>query len=99
MLGRGVINLNDVVTNLQKMLPHLIGEDIAIQTGLAPDLGPVKADPGQLEHVLMNLAANARDAMPAGGNLILETINVHLEDVQTGPHFRTTPGSYALLAV
>src|SRR5262249_39337764 len=61
-----VISLNHVVTGLQKMLVRLIGEDVEIQISLADDLAPVKADPGQVEQVLMNLAANARDAMPAG---------------------------------
>src|SRR5262249_5067624 len=94
-----IISLNDVVTGLQKMLSRLIGEDIEIQISLTPDLGSVKADPGQIEQVLMNLAANARDAMPSGGKLIVETRNAHLPDQHPSPHLSIPPGDYALLTV
>jgi PAS domain S-box-containing protein len=94
-----VINLNDIVSNFRKMLDRLIGEDVQIQTQLAPDLGTVKADPGQVEQVLMNLAANARDAMPAGGQLTLETANVSLNRSSAGPDFNVPPGSYVRLTV
>jgi PAS domain S-box-containing protein len=94
-----VINLNDIVANLRKMLDRLIGEDVQIQTWLASDLGTVKADPGQVEQVLMNLAANSRDAMPAGGQLALETANVSLNRSSAGPDFNVPPGSYVCLTV
>jgi PAS domain S-box-containing protein len=94
-----VINLNDIVANLRKMLDRLIGEDVQIQTRLAPDLCTVKADPGQVEQVLMNLAANARDAMPAGGQLTVETTNVNLNRSSLGPDFNVPPGAYVRLTV
>ncbi|MDR3675828.1 MAG: PAS domain S-box protein, partial [Acidobacteriota bacterium] len=76
VLAPQVLDLNAVVSNLDKMLRRLIGEDIKLHTHLDPTLGRVKADPGQIEQVLMNLVVNARDAMPTGGNLTLETSNV-----------------------
>src|SRR5262249_17843002 len=94
-----VINLNDIVATLRKMLDRLIGEDVQIQTQLAADLGSVKADPGQVEQVLMNLAANARDAMPAGGQLTVETANVNLNRSNIGLDFNVPPGSYVRLTV
>jgi PAS domain S-box-containing protein len=94
-----VINLNDIVSQLRKMLDRLIGEDVCIQTHLAVDLGNTKADPGQIEQVLMNLAANARDAMPSGGVLSLQTANVNLNRSSLGPEFNVPPGSYVCLTV
>src|SRR5208282_416431 len=75
VLETRVLNLNTVVTELQKMLPRLIGEDVEIRSVLDPALGHVKADQNQIEQVIMNLAVNARDAMPEGGRLTLETAN------------------------
>jgi CheY-like chemotaxis protein len=75
-----VLNLNELVGNLRRMLDRLIGEDITLTTRFQPDLWPVKADPGQVEQVIMNLALNARDAMPTGGRLTIETANVQLDD-------------------
>ena len=94
-----IINLNSLVTNLDKMLQRLIGEDIQMRTIAASDLGSVKADPGQIEQVIMNLAVNARDAMPKGGNLTLETSNVVLDDIYVQKHPGTLSGRYVMLAV
>jgi CheY-like chemotaxis protein len=70
-----IVDLNDVIANVEKMLGRLIGEDISMRAELTPELWPVKADPGQIEQVLLNLTVNARDAMPAGGRLTIKTSN------------------------
>ena len=93
-----IINLNRLLTNLDKMLRPLLGEDVEIVTMTAPKLGHVKADPGQIEQVVVNLVVNARDAMPHGGKLTLETANVELDQNYAAEH-GTEPGSYVLLAV
>ncbi|HTW57487.1 MAG TPA: ATP-binding protein [Terriglobales bacterium] len=94
-----VINLNSLVVNLDKLLQRLIGEDIEMKSVVDPSLGSVKADPGQIEQVIMNLAVNARDAMPKGGSLTLETANVDLDEAYTREHPGTAPGRYVMLAV
>ena len=94
-----VLNLNVLVADLDKMLRRIIGEDIQIETILPPDLWPVKADPPQLEQIIVNLAVNARDAMPDGGKLTIETANVVLDEVYARQHLNIQPGSYILLAV
>jgi PAS domain S-box-containing protein len=94
-----VINLNSVVTGIEKMLRRLIGEDIGFSTGLAQGLWHVRADPGQIEQVIMNLAVNARDAMPAGGQLTIETVNVELDEQYARNHVAVTPGPHVMLAV
>jgi PAS domain S-box-containing protein len=99
VLSPRIINLNDTVMNLDSLLRRLIGEDIEVLTVPAGDLGSVKADPGQIEQVIMNLALNARDAMPHGGKLTLETANVTLDDAYAIEHQPITPGRYVLLAV
>ena len=93
------LNLNDVVSDVSKMLQRLIGEDIAIVARLEADLDPVNADPGQVAQVLMNLSVNARDAMPDGGVLTLETANVDLDADYAAAHLGVQPGRYVMLAV
>lgn len=99
VLSPRVINLNDVVLNLDSLLRRLIGEDIEVFTAPASDLGSVKADPGQIEQVIMNLALNSRDAMPQGGKLTLETSNAVLDDSYARQHQPVQPGRYVMLAV
>ncbi|MBI1955713.1 MAG: PAS domain S-box protein [Acidobacteria bacterium] len=94
-----VLDLTDLVTDLSKMLRRLIGEDVQLSTVLQPALGLVKADPSQLEQVIMNLVVNARDAMPQGGRLTIETANVELDEGYTRLHPSCQPGPYVLLAV
>lgn len=94
-----VINLNEAVANMSNMLRRLIGEDINLLTVLEPELGRVKADPGQVEQVIMNLAVNARDAMPGGGKLIIETKNVFLSEEYASRHASVTSGQYIRLTV
>ena len=99
VLRPAVLDLNAVLSDLGEMLRRLIGEDIALVTALAPALGYVKADPSQIEQVMMNLAANARDAMPHGGRLTLETANVDLDAAYTRRHIGVHAGPYVMLAV
>jgi two-component system, cell cycle sensor histidine kinase and response regulator CckA len=94
-----VLDLNTVVTGAEKMLQRLIGEDVALVSVLNPELGAIKADPGQIEQVIMNLAVNARDAMPDGGKLTVETANIELDTTYTEQHSVVTPGRYILLSV
>jgi signal transduction histidine kinase/CheY-like chemotaxis protein len=94
-----VLDLNAVVTNLAPMLRRLIREDVELLTVVKSGLGHVKADPCQIEQVIMNLVINARDAMPKGGVLTIETANVELDEVYYTQHFSAQTGSYVLLAV
>lgn len=94
-----VVDLNSVVVEMNKMLHRLIGEDIDLMMGLAADLGKVKADPNQIEQVLLNLAVNARDAMPLGGKLTIETTNVHLGEEYARSHVPIPAGKYVMLAM
>jgi PAS domain S-box-containing protein len=94
-----VLDLNHIVIELSKMLQRLIGEDIDLRIQLAVELGRVKADPNQLEQVLMNLVVNARDAMPKGGKLTIETSNMHLGEEFADSHMSVPPGHYVMLAV
>ena len=99
ILEMKVLDLNTVLSNLDKMLRRVIGEDIELVTILAEDLGRVKTDPGQIEQVIMNLAVNARDAMPQGGKLIIETANVGLDEKYARNHIAVKPGRYVMLSV
>jgi len=94
-----VLEVNKLVSDLEKMLRRLLGEDVELGTRLAPTTGRVKADPGQLEQVIMNLAVNARDAMPNGGKLTLETGNVDLDEAYAADHYPARAGPFVLLAV
>ncbi len=94
-----VLNLNDLIENVKKMLGRLIGEDIELQTDLNENLGSVKIDPGQFEQVLVNLAVNARDAMPSGGRLLVETRNVERDEAFALLHPDVKPGNYVRLGM
>jgi PAS domain S-box-containing protein len=94
-----VLDLNAVVNGLEQMLGRLIGEDVELVFRLDPGLGQVRADPGQLEQVLVNLAVNARDAMPQGGRLLIETRNADLDPPYAANHLGAKPGAYVLLEV
>ena len=94
-----VVDLNASVMEVEKMLHRVIGEDIEMAIRLQPDLGRVKADPGQLSQVLMNLAVNSRDAMPNGGKLVIETANMELDDTYGRQHLGAKPGPHVMLAI
>jgi CheY-like chemotaxis protein len=94
-----VLDLNAHVSNMDKMLHRMIGEDIELVTLLAENLGRIKADPGQIEQVILNLAVNAKDAMPNGGKLTIETANVKLDESYALSHVGVTPGHYVMLSV
>src|SRR5437773_9313187 len=94
-----VLDLNAVVTNFEAMLQPLIGEDILLEAVLQPGLGLVKVDPGQIEQIILNLTVNARDAMPEGGKLTIETANVELDEAYARRHVSVRPGPYVMLAI
>ncbi len=94
-----IIDVNDVILNLDKMLRSLISENIELKASLAPDLRAARADPNQLEQVIMNLAINARDAMPEGGTLTIETANATLDQAYAAQHVSVIPGDYVMVAV
>jgi len=99
VLDPKVLDLNGIVLNVQKMLRRLIGEHIELRTNLDPALGCVKADQSQIEQVILNLAVNARDAMPQGGKLLIETAKVDLDEDYARRHPPQKPGAYVLLSV
>jgi PAS domain S-box-containing protein len=94
-----VLDLNTTVTDLSKMLRRLIGDDVELLLEVSADLGQVKADPGQIEQIIMNLAVNARDAMPKGGTMVIETANLDLDEVSAAKHPPASAGSYVSLTV
>jgi two-component system, cell cycle sensor histidine kinase and response regulator CckA len=99
VLRPAVIDLNTVIGELEKMLRRVIGENIHCRTVLDPALGHVRADPGQLQQILMNLAVNARDAMPGGGSFIIETSNIALDEAFASSHTGVMPGRYVVMNV
>ena len=99
MIQPKAVDLNHLITNLEKMLRRVIGEDIALHTLLSPELASIKADPNQMEQVLINLVANARDAMPRGGALTVATKNVTLDECLSCEGGDIPPGSYVEMAV
>jgi two-component system, cell cycle sensor histidine kinase and response regulator CckA len=99
VLQPAVLSLNMVASGVEKMLRRILGEDIDYVQVLAPDLGLVRADPGQIEQVLVNLVVNARDAMPDGGKLTVETRNVELDEAYAARHVAVKPGSYVQFTV
>ena len=94
-----VLHPNALVEGTEKMLRRLIGEDVEVITALSPKVSKISADPGQIEQVLINLVVNARDAMPAGGKITIETANALLDEAYADLHLAVKPGSYVMLAV
>jgi PAS domain S-box-containing protein len=99
ILETKVLDLNSLLLNLEKLLHRIVGEDVELISVLTQDLGRVRVDPGQVEQVVMNLAVNARDAMPSGGKLTIETGNVELDEAYSHSHIAVTPGRYVELSV
>jgi len=94
-----ILNLGALISGMGDMLARLLGEDIRVHLHAPPDLWSVRADPGRIEQVVMNLAVNSRDAMPEGGQLTIETSNVMLDESYTRDHLEVKPGPYVMLAV
>ena len=94
-----VLNLNELTADMNKMLRRLVGENIRMVTVCSPDLGHVRADAGQLQQIIVNLVLNARDAMPDGGTLTLQTSNVQIDEAYVRSHSDATVGDYVMLAI
>src|SRR5207245_10565597 len=94
-----ILDLNAIVVNLDQLLRRLMSESIEMKTFVSKDVGAIKADPGQIEQVIMNLVVNARDALPNGGRIVIETSNVDLDSAYTRDHTVVHPEPYVLLAV
>ena len=99
MLQPKILDLNLVVSDMKKMLERLIGEDVELITSCEPNLGHVRADPGQVEQVIMNLVVNARDAMPKGGRIIVDTSNVSIGVEEAAAQLTLRPGPYVALSI
>ena len=99
VLNLKVFDLNFILTDLEKMLHRIIGEEVELVTAFADDLGRVKADPGEIEQVIINLAVNAKDAMPHGGILTIETANAELDKEYARTHVSILPGSYVMVSI
>ncbi len=99
MMQPRVFDVNDMLGNAEKMLRRLIGEDLDLILDLSPNAGNIKADPGQVEQAIFNLAVNARDAMPDGGKLTIETSATHLDENYSRTHVGVKPGDYVMIAV
>jgi PAS domain S-box-containing protein len=99
MLQPQTVDVNSLISQVEKMLQRLIGEDVELVTALSADLSAVRVDPASLEQVLVNLAVNSRDAMPLGGRLTIETANVELDSAYEATHAAIAPGRYIMLAV
>ncbi len=94
-----ILDLNDVLAGMNRMLRRLVGEDVEVTTAASASLGKVRVDPGSIEQVIMNLVVNARDAMPTGGRITIETANVNFDEPYARDHLGVKPGPYVLLAV
>ena len=99
MIAPRILDLNQVLAGMTGMLIRLLGEDVELRTQHAPDLWPALIDPGQLDQIILNLAVNARDAMPNGGALSLETANVILDESYNARHLDSSPGEYVMLSI
>ncbi|MBF0558352.1 MAG: response regulator [Nitrospirae bacterium] len=99
MIEPQILSPNSLIADFSRMMKRLLGEDIKLVTDFAPDLGNVKADPSQIEQILMNLSVNARDAMPDGGEMLLRTANVEMDELYALSHFVVTPGEYVMMVV
>src|SRR5436853_3645494 len=99
LLELKVVDVNSIVADMERLLRPLIGENIDLTTKLTPNVGHTRADAGQLEQVIMNLVVNAKDAMPDGGRILIQTANVHLDDSYRREHTYIHPGPYVMLSV